>query len=195
MPVIVRGIVSESAQRKRVAIDVFGIAEKSQDKISASHVMCQVAEEKTPVRVVPHVLDDGPTVGIAVCFFDFRCCRTGKTLQEQGAYVGAPYAVHDRFVRKNGIGLSVAWIAQSKDKRHNNDEGSHRKKFLGASLLRIPTRCGLVYHRIVHELDASCPEIGRTRECRLRISTGHNCISAGAFCATWTQKVCIHKGS
>ena len=82
MAVIVRRVVSQSPQRKRVAVEVVGIAEKGQDKVSASHVVRQVAEEKAPVRVVAHVLDDGSAVCVAVRFFDFFGRRVGKTLQQ-----------------------------------------------------------------------------------------------------------------
>jgi hypothetical protein len=68
-----------------------------------------------------------------VRFFDFFWRRTGKTLQQQGAYVGVPYAVNDRFMRKDGVGCELAWPAQRKDQR-DDDEGSHRKTPFGAFL-------------------------------------------------------------
>src|SRR5450755_892419 len=64
--VTVRGVVSKRPKRKRVTVKVLGIPEQSQDKVSAPHIMRQVAEEETSVRVIPHVLDNGPTVCIAV---------------------------------------------------------------------------------------------------------------------------------
>src|SRR5580700_3991695 len=42
--VIVRSVVSESPKGKRVAVNIFAIAEKSQDKVSASHIVRQVTE-------------------------------------------------------------------------------------------------------------------------------------------------------
>src|ERR1700682_272338 len=125
--VIVRGVVSECPKSKRVTVKVLGIPQKSQDKVSAPHIVRQVAEEETSVRVITHVLDDGPAVGVAVRFFDFSSRRTGKTLQQQGAYVGVPYAVNDRFMRKDGVGRGLTWPAQREDQRHNDGEGSHRK--------------------------------------------------------------------
>src|SRR4029077_10076217 len=59
MTVIVGGIVGECAKRKRVTVKVLGIPEKSQDEVPAPHIVRQVAEEETSVRVVAHVLDDG----------------------------------------------------------------------------------------------------------------------------------------
>src|ERR1700730_6944994 len=60
--VVVRGIVSECAEGKGVAVKVLGIPEKSQNKVSAPHIVRQVAEDKTSVRVITHVLDNSPAV-------------------------------------------------------------------------------------------------------------------------------------
>src|ERR1700737_4845260 len=61
--VIVRGVMSECAKRKRITVKVLGIPEKSQDKVPAPHIVRQVAEEETSVRVITHVLNNGPAVG------------------------------------------------------------------------------------------------------------------------------------
>src|ERR1700693_2526237 len=78
--VVVGGVVSQRAEGKRIVVEVLGIAQQSQDKVSAPHIVRQVAEEKTSVRVVAHVLDNGSAVGIAVCFFNFFPGRIGETL-------------------------------------------------------------------------------------------------------------------
>jgi hypothetical protein len=62
-----------------------------------------------------------------VRFFDFFWRRTGKTLQQQGAYVGVPYAVYDRFMRKDRVARYVAWPAQRQDQRYDDTEDSQRK--------------------------------------------------------------------
>src|SRR6476659_1497868 len=69
--VIVRNVVSESTERKRIAINVVGISEKSQQKKAASHVVRQVTEEKAPVRVIAHVLDNRSAVCVPVRFLHF----------------------------------------------------------------------------------------------------------------------------
>ena len=43
--VVVRGVVRERPERKSVAVKVLGIAQQSQDKVPASHIVRQVAEE------------------------------------------------------------------------------------------------------------------------------------------------------
>ena len=80
--VAVRGVVSKRPKRKRVTVKVLGIPEQSEDKVSAPHIVRQIAEEEAPMRVITHVLDNGPAVGIAVRFFDFFCGRTRVTLQQ-----------------------------------------------------------------------------------------------------------------
>ena len=62
--VVVRGVVRERAERKSVAVKVLGIAQQGQDKVSAPHVVRQVAEEMTSVRVITHVLDNGAAICI-----------------------------------------------------------------------------------------------------------------------------------
>ena len=82
MTFVVRGVVSEGPQRKGIAVKILGIVEKSQNKVSAPHIVRQVAEEKASVRVITHVLDNRPAVRIAVSYFEFFCRGIGKTLQQ-----------------------------------------------------------------------------------------------------------------
>src|SRR5271157_3507380 len=48
--VVVRGVVRERPERESVADEVLGVAQQSQDKISAPNIVRQVTEEVTPVR-------------------------------------------------------------------------------------------------------------------------------------------------
>src|ERR1700681_3887271 len=80
--IVVRGVVSERAERKSIAVKVLGIAQQSQDKISAPHVVCQVAEEKTSVWVIAHVLNNDAPIRIPVRFFEFFSGGAGKALQK-----------------------------------------------------------------------------------------------------------------
>src|SRR4029077_1990374 len=66
VPVIVRGVVSQRAEREGIAVEIAGIAEEGQDKIPAADVMSQVAEKNSSGGKVPQVWDEGPAVGIAV---------------------------------------------------------------------------------------------------------------------------------
>ena len=74
--------MSECPKRKGIAVKILGIGEKSQDKVSAPHIVRQIAEEKASVRIVAHVLDNRPAVRIAVCLFEFFCRGIGKALQQ-----------------------------------------------------------------------------------------------------------------
>ena len=79
---VIRGVVSEGPERKSIAVKILGIVQKSQNKVSAPYIVRQVAEEKTSVRVITHVLDNRPAIRIAVCYFEFFRCGIGKTLQQ-----------------------------------------------------------------------------------------------------------------
>lgn len=80
--VVVRGVVRERPERKSVAVKVLGIAQQSQDKVPAPHIVRQVAEEITSVRVIAHVLDNGAAICIAMGFLDFFPRSVGEPLQE-----------------------------------------------------------------------------------------------------------------
>ena len=132
MTVIIGGVVSERSQGKCIAVKVFGIAEESQDEVAAAHVVRQIAEEEASMRVVTHVLDDGAAIGITVRFFDFVRGRAGKTLQQERANIGVPDAINDRFMGQDGVGASLAGIAQGQgqDQEQDQDRGrdSYRKE-------------------------------------------------------------------
>ena len=44
--------MGERPERKSVAVEVLGVAQKSQDKVSAPYIVRQIAEEFAAVRVV-----------------------------------------------------------------------------------------------------------------------------------------------
>src|ERR1700691_5226667 len=81
----VSGVMRESSERERVAIQVLRVTDEGEDEIPAAHVVRQVAEEKTSVRIISHVLDDGPAIGVAVCFFKLFGCSAGKAFYKQWA--------------------------------------------------------------------------------------------------------------
>src|SRR5579872_1117634 len=88
--------------------------DKRQDEVSAPHIVRQVAEEKTSMRIVAHVLNNRSAVSIAMCFFQLFCRGIRKTLQQEGAYV--------RVMSKNGIGRGLSWPAETKNQRHDDGE-------------------------------------------------------------------------
>ncbi len=70
--VVVRSVMGEGAQGRRRNRSSLWNREQGQDKIAAAHVMGQVAEEMSAVRVVTHVLNDGAAVGVTVGFCEDR---------------------------------------------------------------------------------------------------------------------------
>src|ERR1700716_3224555 len=68
MPGVVRGIVTESAQRKRVLLEVARIADQRVDEIAGANVVQKIAEETAAERIVTEVLNDAPTVDVGTRF-------------------------------------------------------------------------------------------------------------------------------
>ena len=104
--VIVGGEVGERAEGEGVLVEVaigFGIAKKSVDKITAAHVVREVAEEMAAVRVVAHVLDDGTAVGEGVGFAEIVGRGVWKMCFEDGEDVLRPGGIDDGFVREDRI--------------------------------------------------------------------------------------------
>ncbi len=120
MAFIVGGIVSERPEGKGVAVEVFGIADKRQDEITAAHVVGQITEEETSVRVVTHVLNNGPAVRVTMRFLELFAGCIRKALEQQRAYVGVPGDVNDGFMRQHGVGRGLAGPAQSQGERRKN---------------------------------------------------------------------------
>src|SRR5258706_11779760 len=69
MALAVGSLVSESAERKGVPIQFGGIFQQGDYKIAASYIVGQIAEEKTAMRVIAHVLNNAAAVGIGMCLF------------------------------------------------------------------------------------------------------------------------------
>src|SRR5258708_40195388 len=65
----VGSVVSESAERKGIPIQVRGIFQQGDYKIAASYIVAQIAEEKTAMRVIAHVQNNAAAVGIGMCLF------------------------------------------------------------------------------------------------------------------------------
>ncbi len=62
----VRRIVRERSQCECVLVDVGRLRDQRLNEVSAADVMDQIAEEPVPERVVTHVLDQRPTIGVGV---------------------------------------------------------------------------------------------------------------------------------
>ena len=58
MSAVVGGIVRQGSHGESVLIQILGVAYQVEDKITAPHVMCQVAEELAAEWVIPEILKD-----------------------------------------------------------------------------------------------------------------------------------------
>src|SRR5271165_1836220 len=101
MAIIVRGIMSERADSESVLVQIFRVAKQSLHKISAPHIVSKVAEKMASVRVIAHVLDDRPAIGVGLRFAQLLFGGTRKTGQQQRLDVRLPQGIDDRLVRKN----------------------------------------------------------------------------------------------
>ncbi len=115
--VIVRGVVSERAQGKRVFIERSGIAEQGQDEIAAADVVQEVAEEMAVVRVIAEVLNDGAAVGVSFGFAQLVGCGVGKAREKQRLDRRLPRGIDNGFVRENGIGARLRREQRQQDEK------------------------------------------------------------------------------
>ena len=93
-------------------VEVGGIVQQGLDKITAPHIVRQIAEEMASVRIIAHVLDDGATVSIAMRILYFFRSRVGKTLQKHSTYVGIPRAVDQGLMSQDGVGQALTRAAE-----------------------------------------------------------------------------------
>jgi hypothetical protein len=64
------GIVGECAQRKSIIIQIVRfprVAEERNNKITASHIVAEIAEKDAAMRVIAQVLNNRAAVGVPVC--------------------------------------------------------------------------------------------------------------------------------
>jgi len=78
--VYIRPIMRNCAQSKSVFVQVKGLIEQRLEKIRASDIMNQIAEEPAAERIVSEVLNDAATVSVTVGNFEFFLCSIRKTL-------------------------------------------------------------------------------------------------------------------
>ena len=62
----VGGIVREAAEGEGVLVEVLRLADQADDEIARADVVHEVAEQLAAERVVAHVLDDRPGIGVGV---------------------------------------------------------------------------------------------------------------------------------
>src|SRR5437588_12948691 len=103
MSFVVRGVVRQCAERKRIFGQVLRIAQQRLDEIAAEHVMREIAEEWAAVRVVAHVLNNCAPVGISLSPAQVLLRGLRISFQKQRLDVRLPGGVHDGLMGKYGI--------------------------------------------------------------------------------------------
>src|SRR5580700_11384842 len=121
MAVIVGGVVGQRADRECEFVQVLCIAKQSLHKISASHVVRQVAEKMAAVWVIAHVLDDRAAVGIGLRLTQLLFSGSRKTGEQKRLDMCFPNRIDDGFVGEYGIGAGVARPDQHTNEKENEN--------------------------------------------------------------------------
>ena len=79
MAVIVRPMVRHSSKRKSIVVQILRNAQQCFHKIGAAKVATQIAKELITARAVPHVLNDGASLDVCVCFPQIARGYSGKS--------------------------------------------------------------------------------------------------------------------
>ena len=112
-------IMRESTQCEGVFIEISGVAQQRCDEIAAADVVRQIREEVRAKRVVTHVLDNAPAVGVSMRLLQILCRCSSKALQQKRLNRLLPDSVDDRFMRQNGIGIQ-AGLQKTEDDEESN---------------------------------------------------------------------------
>ena len=107
----------QSAQREGILIYIVTLPQQLADEISATNVMCQVAEFLAAKRVITQVLDDGASVGIGMSFFDLIVGQAGKSLEQHRADLVGPEQVHNFLVGQNRVSERTAAVHHQEQKK------------------------------------------------------------------------------
>src|SRR5580704_17620685 len=135
MAINVGGVVCQRAQRKRVVVDVVGIAEHRHHKVTAAYVMRQIAEQRAAVRIIAQVLNDGPAIGISLGGIQFIFGSMGKFLAKQWLELRFPHHVDDGLMSENGVAKRLNGIRQKKNCGQENTRApnTHRTSTRGTA--------------------------------------------------------------
>ena len=99
MAIVIGGVVRQCSESKGVVVYVLRIVDHGTDKISATDIMGEIAEEVASVRVVAHVLNDRPAIGECLRGIQLFVGCLRISLVERGAQIGVPDGVDDCLVR------------------------------------------------------------------------------------------------
>jgi len=101
-------VVGQGAEREGKLVGVLTFKYQLANKVSAANIMDQVAEFDGTKRVVAEVLDDGPSVGVGMRFFDLVVGQVRIPAEEEGTKCIAPEQVDNLLVREDGVRGSSA---------------------------------------------------------------------------------------
>ncbi len=117
MALVVGGVVGHRANSKGVLVNVLRIAQQAFNEVTASDVVCQVAEELAAVGIVAHVLDDRPTVRVGMGSAKLVSSGVRKPFLKERLDMRNPDRVNDCLVRKHGV--SIAGGRQGEEQHQN----------------------------------------------------------------------------
>ena len=81
MAIRICGVMRHRAQRESVIVQVLGVVHHCENKIGAAYVMREVTKKMAAVRVVTHVLNDGPAVRVSMRLAQFVGRGVRKSFQ------------------------------------------------------------------------------------------------------------------
>ena len=122
--VVICRIVRHGAECKGILIHVPRIAEQRQDEIAAAYIVRQVAEERTPIRVVTQILNNRAAIRVRLPTIDFVFRGVRESLSYRRLNARFPHYVDNRLMRHHRIRFRLLRIYQQQG--HNRQE---RKRF------------------------------------------------------------------
>src|SRR4051794_29030125 len=75
-------VVRKRTQGKGILVDVASLGEQRPNKVAATNVMHQIAEESVAEWVIAQVMDQASAVGVAVSDTELFWCRAGILLHQ-----------------------------------------------------------------------------------------------------------------
>src|SRR5215469_1526760 len=103
----VGGIMRQSAQCECIFVEIARFLDEGQNKITASHVMREIAEEWIAERVIAQILDDCAAISVGVGLSQLRLGRVGESAQEYRLNAVFPRSIDNGLVGENGISGAI----------------------------------------------------------------------------------------
>src|SRR5260370_36226220 len=98
--------------------------------MATADVVRGVAEKRTPIRKVAHILKDGAAVGIGLRSAEIFLGCLRKLFQEERFDVRFPSRIDDGFVRENSVSVNGSRQCQQSGDQANDDHSSASKKMI-----------------------------------------------------------------